>query len=73
MKQSRCPRLLRPAHGVLAAAQEAKPVFFDEVYLVAFILHPSITALFEQLLDTIKRKELNVFQVPCLLAGTGST
>lgn len=57
MKQSRCPRLLSPTHGALAAAQEAKPELFDEVYLVAFILHPPITAPFEQLLDTVKRKE----------------
>ena len=57
MKQSRCPRLLSPAHGALAAAQGAKPVLSEEVYPGALILHPSITAPFEQLLDTISRKE----------------
>lgn len=55
--QSRCPKLLSPACGVPGAAQEAKPMVFVEVYLVAFILHPSITAPLEELLDTFKRKE----------------
>lgn len=55
--QSRCPRLLSPACGVPSAPPEAKPVVSVEVYLVAFILHPSITAPFEHLLGTIKRKE----------------
>lgn len=55
--QRRCPRLLSPACGVPGAALEAKLMVLVEVYLVAFILHPSITAPFEHLLDTIKRKE----------------
>lgn len=55
--QRRCPRLLSPACGVPGAAPEAKLMVLAEVYLVAFILHPSITAPFEHLLDTIKRKD----------------
>lgn len=55
--QMRCPRLLSPACGVPGAALEAKLMVLVEVYLVAFILHPSLTAPFEHLLETIKRKE----------------
>lgn len=55
--QSRCPRLLSAVCGVPGASPEEKPMVLVEVYLVAFILHPSIIAPFEQLLDTIKRKE----------------
>lgn len=55
--QRRCPRLLSPACGVPGATPEAKLMVLAEVYLVAFILHLSITAPFEHLLDTIKRKD----------------
>lgn len=55
--QRRYPRLLSPACGVPGAAPKAKFMVLVEVYLVAFILHPSVTDPFEHLLDTIKRKE----------------
>lgn len=54
--QSKCPRLLSPACGVPSAAPEAKPMVLVEVYLLAFILHLSVTASFEHLLHIIKGK-----------------
>lgn len=49
-----------------------EPLSFDGIYLVAFILCLYITFLFEQLLDTIKRKEEMFLDFSACLRGKGS-